>query len=64
MRWSAPMAVFTWSTSAPTDSARLAISLMKLMRRASMALAAYFVSSALGGSMRNHLPPLRSRKDW
>lgn len=36
----------TCSTSAPSVSARLAISFMKEMRVASMALAAYLVSSA------------------
>jgi hypothetical protein len=35
------------SMSAPSTSARLASSFMKLMRVASMALAAYLVSSAL-----------------
>ena len=41
----------TASTSAPTKSARLAISFMNEMRVASMALAAYLVSSALGTSI-------------
>jgi len=41
----------TSSMSAPTWSARLASSFMKLMRVASMALAAYLVNSALLTSM-------------
>ena len=47
MRGSLPMPRRTASMSAPRRSARLAISLMKLILVASMALAAYLVSSAL-----------------
>ena len=49
----------TSSTSAPTASAIFAISLMKLIFVASMALAAYLVSSALRGSMNIILSWLR-----
>ena len=51
MRWSAPMPRRTISTSAPSRSARPAISFMKLILVASMALAAYLVSSAERTSM-------------
>ena len=46
MRGSEPMPMRTFSMSAPTRSAMLAISFMKLILVASMALAAYLVSSA------------------
>ncbi len=46
MRESEPMPCRTISTSAPTCSAMLAISFMKLILVASIALAAYLVSSA------------------
>ncbi|MNI41240.1 hypothetical protein D3C73_954870 [compost metagenome] len=46
MRGSAPMPRRTCSMSAPSASARFAISFMNEMRVASMALAAYLVSSA------------------
>ena len=46
MRGSEPMPWRTASTSAPSRSARLAISFMKLILVASMQLAAYLVSSA------------------
>jgi hypothetical protein len=46
MRGSAPMPRRTSSTSAPSASARLAISFMNEMRVASIELAAYLVSSA------------------
>ncbi|MNP47757.1 hypothetical protein D3C76_1418290 [compost metagenome] len=45
------MPLRTASMSAPRCSVRLASSFMKLMRVASMALAAYLVSSALRLSM-------------
>ena len=51
MRGSAPMPWRTISTSAPSRSARFAISFMKLILVASMALAAYLVSSAERTSM-------------
>ena len=49
MRLSLPMPRRTWSTSAPSRSQSAAISFMKEMRVASMALAAYLVSSASAG---------------
>ena len=52
MRLSLPMPRRTWSTSAPSRSQTAAISFMKEMRVASMALAAYLVSSAERGSMK------------
>ena len=52
MRSSAPIALRTESTSAPTRSQSMATSFMKEMRVASIALAAYFVSSAEPGSMK------------
>ncbi len=51
MRVSVPMPLRTLSTSAPTRSHRLATSFMNEMRVASMALAAYLVSSAEAWSM-------------
>ena len=51
MRRSAAIARRTWSTSAPTRSQTLATSFMNEMRVASMALAAYFDSSALAQSI-------------
>ncbi len=53
MRASLPMPRFTFNTSAPTCSHKFAISFMKLMRVASMALAAYLVISAEGTSMNS-----------
>ena len=47
MRGSLPMPLRTSSMSAPTCSANSANSFMKLMRVASIALAAYLVNSAL-----------------
>ena len=52
MRSSAPMALRTESTSAPTRSHSAATSFMKEMRAASIAFAAYLVSSAERGSMK------------
>ena len=52
MRASLPMPWRTRSTSAPTISHRFAISFMNEMRVASIALAAYLVSSADGMSMK------------
>ena len=52
MRASEPMPLRTISTSAPTRSQRLAMSFMKEMRVASMALAAYLVISADAMSMK------------
>jgi hypothetical protein len=51
MRGSAPMPIRTCSMSAPTSSARFATSFMKLILVASIALAAYLVSSAERMSM-------------
>ena len=59
MRESEPMPCRTDSMSAPSASARLAISFMKLMRVASMALAAYLVSSALRTSIISSRSRLR-----
>ena len=47
MRKSEPMPSLTWSTSAPTDSQRVATALMKLIFIARKALEAYLISSAL-----------------
>ncbi|EJX01530.1 hypothetical protein EVA_10358 [gut metagenome] len=52
IRVSEPIPLRTILTSAPTSSHRLAISFMKLMRVASMELAAYFVISADGISIK------------
>ena len=52
MRVSEPMPLRTMFTSAPTNSHKLAISFMKLIRVASMELAAYFVISAEGMSIK------------
>ena len=52
MRRSAPMPLRTKSTSAPTFSQSAAMSFMNEMRVASIALAAYFVSSAERVSMK------------
>ena len=52
MRLSAPMPLRTKSTSAPTLSQSSAMSFMNEMRVASIALAAYLVSSAERGSMK------------
>ncbi len=52
MRRSEPMPRRTWSTSAPSRSQSVAISFMKEMRVASIAFAAYFVSSAERRSMK------------
>jgi hypothetical protein len=52
MRSSLPIALRTASTSADTRSQRAATSFMKERRVASMALAAYLVSSAERGSMK------------
>src|SRR3972149_3702893 len=57
MRGSAPMPVRTLSMSAPMRSARLASSFMKLILVASMALAAYLVSS----DERTSMTIMRSR---
>ncbi len=51
IRRSEPMPRRTWSTSAPSRSHRVAISFMNEIRVASMAFAAYFVSSAERTSM-------------
>ena len=59
MRLSEPMPWRTISTSAPSRSARLAISFMKLILVASMQLAAYLVSSAERTSMTMSLSWLR-----
>ncbi len=61
MRVSVPMPRRTWRTSAPTWSQRFAISFMNEMRVASMALAAYFVSSADAGSMTRMGLPVRTK---
>ena len=53
MRSSRPMAWRTLSTSAPTRLQMQAISFMKEMRAASMALAAYFAISAEAMSMKS-----------
>ena len=57
MRGSEPMPRRTCSMSAPMRSASKANSFMKLMRVASMALAAYLVSSALRRS-------ITSKRSW
>ena len=59
MRLSEPMPWRTISTSAPSRSARLAISFMKLILVASMQFAAYLVSSAERTSMTISLSWLR-----
>ncbi|MNT19614.1 hypothetical protein D3C72_1548800 [compost metagenome] len=59
MRGSLPMPRRTASTLAPSRSARLEISFMKLILVASMALAAYLVSSALRTSITTILSWLR-----
>ncbi len=59
MRRSEPIARRTWSTSAPTSSQTLATSFMNEMRVASMALAAYLVSSALAQSITMIGAPVR-----
>ena len=51
MRASEPMPLRTWSMLAPTRMQMFAISFMNEMRVASMALAAYLVSSADSTSM-------------
>ena len=53
MRLSWPMPRRTSLMSAPTRSHTLAISLMKLILAASIALATYLVISALSGDMTN-----------
>jgi len=60
MRESVPIPRRTWPTSAPRRSHRFAISFMKEMRLASMALAAYFVSSAEAQSMTRTGLPVRT----
>ena len=52
MRLSAPIPLRTIFTSAPTSSHKFAISFMKLMRVANIELAAYFIISALGMSVK------------
>ena len=52
MRLSEPIPLRTILTSAPTNSQRLAMSFIKLIRVASIELAAYFVISAEGISMK------------
>jgi hypothetical protein len=59
MRGSAPMPRRTCSMSAPSLSASSAISFMKLMRVASIALAAYLVSSAERTSIMTSLSRVR-----
>jgi len=59
MRGSLPMPWRTSSMSAPIRSARLASSFMKLMRVASIALAAYLVSTALRRSITSRRSRLR-----
>ena len=61
MRGSVPMPVRTCSMSAPSFSASRASSFMKLMRVASMALAAYLVNSALRTSMAIRRSRLRMK---
>ena len=61
MRESVPMPSRTWRTSAPTLSQRFAISFMKEMRVASMALAAYLVSSAEAWSITRIGLPVRTK---
>ena len=60
MRGSEPIPWRTCSMSAPRSSARLASSFMNEMRVASIALAAYFVISADGGSMNRIGLPVRT----
>src|SRR6476620_5174833 len=57
------MPFLTRSTLAPTRSQRFAISFMKEMRVASIALAAYFVISADGMSMKMIGLPVRTLRD-
>ena len=64
MRSSLPMPRRTCRTSAPTRSHRFAISFMKEMRVASMALAAYLVSSADAGSMTRTGLPVRTKGSY
>ena len=52
MRVSAPIPLRTMFTSAPTNSHRLAMSFIKLIRVASMELAAYLIISAEGISVK------------
>ena len=61
MRGSEPMPTRTNSMSAPTFSARRESSFMKLMRVANMALAAYFVNSALFVSITSMRSRLRMK---
>ena len=61
MRESVPMPRRTSPTSAPTRSHRFAISFMNEMRVASMALAAYLVSSAEAASMTRTGLPVRTK---
>ncbi len=65
MRWSDPIPRRTLCTSAPTSSQKRAIWFMNEMRVASMALAAYFVTSAEAMSMkRTRLPPWRVNGEY
>ena len=61
IRESVPMPRRTWPTSAPMRSHRFAISFMNEMRLASIALAAYFVSSADAQSMTRTGLPVRTK---
>ena len=60
------MPLRTIFTSAPTSSHRLAMSFMKLIRVASMELAAYFIISALGISVKitRKLFSIKGRYNW
>ena len=60
MRSSEPMPLRTLSTLAPTSSHTLAISFMNEMRVASIALAAYLVSSADATSIVKMGLPVRT----
>ena len=60
MRESVPMPLRTSPTSAPTRSQRLAISFMNEIRLASIALAAYLVSSAEARSITRTGLPVRT----
>ncbi len=60
MRRSVPMPRRTSPISAPSDSQRAAISLMNVIFIASIALAAYFVSSALSGVITKYGAPRRT----
>ena len=64
MRSSEPIPFRTRSTFAPTRSHRFAMSFMKLMRVASIAFAAYFVSSADGMSMKITGFPVRTNGEY